>query len=938
MYQPARFAEKYQLACQAALEEKPQGGVGGLELEWNLLDERLRPLLTVGAGPDQQSFVDYLRANCIPEPLRPYSQLEVFHWMIEWATRPYYNLRGVIYEARLLEGVLINALHQAGAAFDERLYAWHGNLLYATSVSHASIPTSWGLAKRRYLARCVDIYGDSLATAGTHANLSLPEPLLAWDFVHLPPTERQGQRLDDFKNQFYITAARLMRAFTALFIATTASTPFQARLKDGRPVVALTENDSVRNLTFPNPPEIDVPDLYRSYEDYLRVSGDLVARGVRFGNNNWTPTRARSFAESVERVIAITGEQLHELYARDLYALGESPSVEEMALQIERENLLTRIRIPMARLEVRNDDNGNPLEVDLANLTLKQLLLMRFYADSTFARGFRYDREDIARARRNEVAAARRSLDAEIENPLTGKPLAMRDFLRWTLDQVMPLAEALGWQDDLTPLVEMAAGAPNTAQQLRARLCELGVDEDDLPPDLLRELAVERERQVMADVERIAASPAALGGEADKLVDVLQAARHHARQRPDLPIRFRPKEDALLSVTYPDKTSEILDLAQRLVRIPSVTVGAPVRLDDVQRSATLVYDYLRDHGLEVRYFNHARFPAILAGFPGGLLAPVMLSGHFDVVAPEPDESQFEPRVEGDYLWGRGAADMKTVVATYLVWMKDALKAGPPYPPVNLLLVGNEEDGEQEPMGTPHVLSALAEESGYAPKLFIAGERTEVSGEALWGEVCIQNRGVMRFDVVGRGQRGHSGVAGAGADLGERLMAAREALRAIMARHLTLESEDGWQSQARFPFIKVGTPGVYNITADYGVLGVEVRPIPQDDIAALFADVQAYCAENGLTIENQLMEGGVACDPQNPYLQALLRAVESASGAKAPVGRKLAGTSARFAPGGQGVVWGQSGIGPHTAQERHYIPSIEPYYRALQAFGEQLRGV
>ena len=28
-----------------------------------------------------------------------------------------------------------------------------------------------------------------------------------------------------------------------------------------------------------------------------------------------------------------------------------------------------------------------------------------------------------------------------------------------------------------------------------------------------------------------------------------------------------------------------------------------------------------------------------------------------------------------------------------------------------------------------------------------------------------------------------------------------------------------------------------------------------------------------------------------------------------VGRKLPGTSARFAPGGQGVVWGQTGIGP-----------------------------
>ncbi len=47
-----------------------------------------------------------------------------------------------------------------------------------------------------------------------------------------------------------------------------------------------------------------------------------------------------------------------------------------------------------------------------------------------------------------------------------------------------------------------------------------------------------------------------------------------------------------------------------------------------------------------------------------------------------------------------------------------------------------------------------------------------------------------------------------------------------------------------------------------------------------------------------------------------------------LGKKLPGTSARFAPGGQAVVWGQSGIGPHAKEERHYIPSIEPYYRSL----------
>ena len=97
-----------------------------------------------------------------------------------------------------------------------------------------------------------------------------------------------------------------------------------------------------------------------------------------------------------------------------------------------------------------------------------------------------------------------------------------------------------------------------------------------------------------------------------------------------------------------------------------------------------------------------------------------------------------------------------------------------------------------------------------------------------------------------------------------------------------------------------------------------------------------CAGAGLEFKSQVQEEGIICDPQNPYLQHLIGAVEAVAGEPARVARKLPGTSARFAPGGQGVVWGQTGIGPHAKDERHYVPSIEPYYNALVEFGKRLR--
>ena len=202
--------------------------------------------------------------------------------------------------------------------------------------------------------------------------------------------------------------------------------------------------------------------------------------GIRFGNNNWTPVRARSFAEPVERLIHITSDQLEDLYARGLYSLGKENSAGEMARQIEIQNLLARINLPMARVEIRTDDEGLPIELDIANLTLKYLLLLKFYYDPAFGRAFRYDQEDIARARRNEYEAASHGLRAEIEHPLSGKPVAMREFLSWVLNEIGPLAETLSYGNDLQPLQEMSAGGPNTAESMRQRVREmLGAQAED---------------------------------------------------------------------------------------------------------------------------------------------------------------------------------------------------------------------------------------------------------------------------------------------------------------------------------------------------------------------------------------------------------------------------------------------------------------------------
>ncbi|MEN8162577.1 MAG: M20/M25/M40 family metallo-hydrolase [Acidobacteriota bacterium] len=380
----------------------------------------------------------------------------------------------------------------------------------------------------------------------------------------------------------------------------------------------------------------------------------------------------------------------------------------------------------------------------------------------------------------------------------------------------------------------------------------------------------------------------------------------------------------------------VLEMAKELIAMPTVTNCAEERLHEVHACGRFIADFLDKAGLEVRLYDDGAYPSILAGFPGTLTAPVTLGGHFDVVQPEPDDRQFEPRIEGDYLWGRGSADMKTVVASYMVWMGEAFRQGPPFPPVNLLLVGNEENGETEKWGTPHVLEAMKVERGWTPEFMVLGERTGEGGDEAFGSVCTANRGILRMRIEGRGERGHSGTSAVPMDLVDRLIEARTAVAATFRRHLTLSSTDGWQSNARVPFLNVGEPGVYNITAGEGVLGLEVRPIPEDDLSALVSNLKNVAVELGLEAVVEVADAGIACPPGNPYLGGLLAAVEDVSGVPADVARKKPGTSARFAPGGNAVVWGQSGIGPHSKEERHYIPSIGPYLQVLDAFAARLK--
>src|SRR6476646_6750484 len=108
-------------------------------------------------------------------------------------------------------------------------------------------------------------------------------------------------------------------------------------------------------------------------------------------------------------------------------------------------------------------------------------------------------------------------------------------------------------------------------------------------------------------------------------------------------------------------------LAERLI---SYDTSRP---EDLVAAAGFVKGWLESRDIEVRDHDHNGTPVLIAEVGGDSASPgttpcVVFHGHLDVVPGRPE--QFEPRVEGDRLIGRGAYDMKGGLAAMMCALKD----------------------------------------------------------------------------------------------------------------------------------------------------------------------------------------------------------------------------------------------------------------------------
>jgi len=194
--------------------------------------------------------------------------------------------------------------------------------------------------------------------------------------------------------------------------------------------------------------------------------------------------------------------------------------------------------------------------------------------------------------------------------------------------------------------------------------------------------------------------------------------------------------------------SRVRALAESLIRLRSVT-------PDDHGCQPLLAERLRPLGFACETIAGNGVTNLWAARPGGAPGPTLaFAGHTDVVPTGPLEQwrsdPFVPVARDGRLYGRGAADMKSSIAAFVVAVEELLEAGTPYAGRIALLLTSDEEGPATD-GTVKVVEALAAR-GERLDYCVVGEPTSV--ERLGDTLKNGRRGSLSGRLVVAGVQGH----------------------------------------------------------------------------------------------------------------------------------------------------------------------------------------
>jgi succinyl-diaminopimelate desuccinylase len=351
-------------------------------------------------------------------------------------------------------------------------------------------------------------------------------------------------------------------------------------------------------------------------------------------------------------------------------------------------------------------------------------------------------------------------------------------------------------------------------------------------------------------------------------------------------------------------------LAERLI---SYDTSRP---DELAAAAGFVKGWLESRDIEVRGHDHNGLPVLVAevGARPDEGPCVVLHGHLDVVPGHPE--QFEPRVEGDRLIGRGAYDMKGGLAAMMYALRDV--ASQDRVRVRFVCVPDEESEELDERSTDGVVAR-----GLGGDFAITGEPTDL-------HIGVEAKGVLAMRIEVHGRSAHSSTPWLGDNA---VLKSIDVFRAIQSLPFSRESSEMFDR----PSINLGRIAggrALNQVPDLCTMAVDVRYLPGQDPGEILAQVREIA---DIEVTRTFIHPPVTVARNNLYVRALRDAVARAiRGEVMSVGRDGASDAAAFIGAGiPAVEFGPAGAGHHGPAEWVSLSSLARYRRALGDFVRSL---
>ncbi|OAX54678.1 succinyl-diaminopimelate desuccinylase [Xanthomonas graminis] len=359
--------------------------------------------------------------------------------------------------------------------------------------------------------------------------------------------------------------------------------------------------------------------------------------------------------------------------------------------------------------------------------------------------------------------------------------------------------------------------------------------------------------------------------------------------------------------------SDVVDLTCELIARPSVT-------PDDAGCQELIAQRLARAGFAIERLRFGDVDNLWATHGSG--APVLaLLGHTDVVPPGPREAwasdPFVPQIRDGVLYGRGAADMKSGVAAFVVAAEQFAAAHPEHPGTLALLLTSDEEGDA--LDGVRKVAESFRARGQRIDWCITGEPS--STQRLGDLLRVGRRGSLSATLLVKGVQGHVAYPHKARNP---IHLAAPALAELAARHW----DDGYESfpptSLQISNLHAGT-GANNVIPGELQVAFNLRYNPHWDAPRLEAEIAALLDRHGLDYTLRWHRSGEPFYTPEGRLRSVARAVLGDFAGAAPEESTGGGTSdARFiAPlGAQCIEVGPVNASIHQVDEHVRVADLE----------------